>query len=76
VSLIHRIADLPTELEAYYERILNCLPSSYHVEALAMFKVLESGLGVPFLHDFIHICDYAEPPRLATYTPCDPSSLE
>lgn len=76
VSLIHRIADLPTELDAYYERILNRLPSSYHVEALVMFKVLESGLGVPFLHDFIHICDYAEPPRLATCTPCDPSSLE
>jgi hypothetical protein len=76
VSLIHRLADLPTELEAYYERILNRLPSSYHMEALVMFKTLETSIWTPLIHDFIHVCDYAETPKLANCTPCDPSSLE
>ena len=73
--LTEKLEMLPTELEAYYLRILHHIPAHYRFEVRVMFEVLQSCSHSPTLHDFIHICNYAEIARLADCAPCDTGSL-
>ena len=69
-ELTELLSILPTELEQFYERLLERIPPAYHEETSIMFEVVQCVAEPLLLHDFVEVCRSARLTKLADFSSC------
>lgn len=64
-KLHEKLLIIPTDLETYYQRIIDKIPPRYRDESQIMFAILACALDAIYLHDFIDTFKYASVERLS-----------